>query len=125
VSNDLSITFTDKTMERSIKAVEAAIEKKAINPVILQLKDISIIADFFVIVTGNSSVHNRAIADAIAIELKEDNIPLKCEGYDDASWILMDYGDIVIHIFQDSTRYYYDIEGLWGDASKVNLPSYT
>lgn len=118
----LPVISTDKILEIALKSVETAINKKATNPVVLGLTGISIIADYFIILTGQSLVQNRAIADAIQMALKEENLTLRREGYEDGTWILMDYGHIVIHIFQDSTRYYYDIEGLWGDAARVSLP---
>lgn len=120
----LPVISTDKILDITLKAVSTAMDKKATDPVVLDLKDISIIADYFIILTGHSLVQNRAIADAIQIELKEANLTMKREGYEDGTWILMDYGHIVIHIFQDSTRDYYDIEGLWGDAGRVSLPEF-
>jgi ribosome-associated protein len=122
VKKKLPVISTDKILEIALKSVETAINKKATNPVVLGLTGISIIADYFIILTGQSLVQNRAIADAIQMALKEENLTLRREGYEDGTWILMDYGHIVIHIFQDSTRYYYDIEGLWGDAARVSLP---
>ena len=121
VKKKLPVISTDKILDIALKTVEAAIDKKATNPVVLDLKGISIIADYFIIVTGHSLVQNRAIADAIQISLKEENLTMRREGYEDGSWILMDYSHIVIHIFQDSTRDYYDIEGLWSDAARVDL----
>jgi len=121
VKKKLPVISTDKILEIALKSVETAINKKATNPVVLGLTGISIIADYFIILTGQSLVQNRAIADAIQMALKEENLTLRREGYEDGTWILMDYGHIVIHIFQDSTRYYYDIEGLWGDAARVSL----
>jgi len=118
----LPVISTDKILDIALKAVETAMDKKATEPVILDLKDISIIADYFIILTGHSLVQNRAIADAIQIELKEENLSMRREGYEDGTWILLDYGHIVVHIFQESTRDYYDIEGLWGDASRLPLP---
>lgn len=118
----MPVISTDKILDIALKAVEAAIDKKATNPVVLDLKGISIIADYFIILTGHSLVQNRAIADAIQTGLKEEHLTMRREGYEDGSWILMDYGHIVVHIFQDSTRDYYDIEGLWGDAARVSLP---
>lgn len=118
----MPVISTDKILDIALKAVETAMDKKATEPVILDLKDISIIADYFIILTGHSLVQNRAIADSIQIELKEENLSMRREGYEDGTWILLDYGHIVVHIFQESTRDYYDIEGLWGDASRVPLP---
>ncbi|MEQ8190426.1 MAG: ribosome silencing factor [Candidatus Eremiobacterota bacterium] len=118
----MPVISTDKILDIALKAVEIAMDKKATEPVILDLKDISIIADYFIILTGHSLVQNRAIADAIQIELKEENLSMRREGYEDGTWILLDYGHMVVHIFQESTRDYYDIEGLWGDASRVPLP---
>ncbi|HPZ08580.1 MAG TPA: ribosome silencing factor [Candidatus Eremiobacteraeota bacterium] len=117
----MSITTTDKSLELALKAVEVSIEKKAFNPVILKLQEISIITDFFIIVTGYSATQNRAIADAIEIALKEYGLKFKREGYEDARWILMDYLDIVIHIFREEEREFYNLEALWGDATKIDI----
>lgn len=98
-------------------AAHAAWEVKAQNPVILDLKGISSIADHFLICSADSDRHVRAIADHIGECLEKAKVRLHHrEGYSEARWILLDYHDLIIHIFNDETRRYYDLERLWGDA---------
>lgn len=99
------------------KIAEAAYEKKGRDIVFLHLRQISIITDYFLLVTGNSTTQVKAIADNITKELKEDGIiPSSKEGYKDGQWILLDYGNVVVHIFLEEQRRFYDLERLWGDA---------
>ena len=103
----------------SAKASEA---KKAEDLVILDLTGISSFTDYFIILHGNSARQNRAIYEAIEQELKKEKIrPLSIEGRDNAEWILMDYGNFIIHIFSESTREYYALEKLWGDGIKISI----
>ncbi|MFQ5962246.1 MAG: ribosome silencing factor [Candidatus Methylomirabilales bacterium] len=98
-------------------AAHAAWEVKAQNPVILDLKGISSIADNFLICSADSDRHVRAIADHIGECLEKAKVRLHHrEGYPEARWILLDYHDLIIHIFNEETRRYYDLERLWGDA---------
>ncbi len=95
----------------------AAEEKKAKDIVIMDLKGISIIADYFVICTGSNALQVKAISDHInEIAVLKDKAPLRVEGVRDARWILIDFGTIVVHIFQEEERLYYNLERLWGDA---------
>lgn len=99
-----------------------ASKKKAVDIKILNVKDISPIADYFVICSGNSSIHVRAIADEIEDKMAEKGInPDHKEGYQGAGWILLDYGDVIVHIFSAEYREFYGIERLWADAEVVNL----
>ncbi len=94
--------------------------KKARNTLILELKGLTIFADYFVICSGESTTQVRAIADHIEAEFMKDSIkPLSVEGLSYAHWVLMDYGDVVIHIFEDETRGYYELEKLWLDAPRI------
>ncbi len=98
----------------------AAQDKKAQDVLTLEIKDISSIADYFVICSAQSAVQAQAIADNIVEQLeKQDLKPLRQEGYRNANWILLDYGDVVAHIFQKDDRSFYNIEQLWGDAPSV------
>jgi ribosome-associated protein len=102
--------------------VEIALEKKAKDAVILELKDLSTIADYFVICSGENPVQIRTIAEAIQeFFSKSKLLPLGKEGLDHARWVLIDYGDLVVHIFDDETRAYYDLEKLWIDAPKMQI----
>lgn len=95
--------------------------KKAFNILILDLRKITTITDFFIICNGNSDIHIRAIADEIYGKLKKKNeLVWHIEGYQDGQWILMDYVDVVIHIFYPTIREYYALETIWGDAPTIN-----
>ena len=106
---------TERTVDRIIDLI---MSKKGENIVILDLRKVSSISDFFIVTTGNSAVHVKAIADEIKDKLKkEDTIrPWHVEGYTAQKWILLDYVDIVVHVFDEETRSYYSLEKLWDDA---------
>jgi len=102
--------------------VEIALDKKARDTIILELKDLSTIADHFVICSGDNPSQIRAIAEAIQENFSKDRIrPLGKEGLNAAHWVLIDYGDIVINIFDEDTRAYYELEKLWIDAPRITL----
>lgn len=103
-------------------AVEAARDKKAKDIVTLDIFAISTICDYFVICSGMSSTQVKAIAENIEQKLEEQNISkLRVEGLKDANWILLDYGAVVVHVFQEDDRAFYNLEHLWGDAAVVQL----
>lgn len=94
--------------------------KKAKGIVVLELKGITFITDYFIICSGESTTQVKAIAEHIEAELLKSAIkPLSIEGLSYAHWVLMDYGDIVIHVFEDETRDYYELERLWLDAPRI------
>jgi len=98
----------------------AALEKSAREIVIIDIKEKADYADYLVICSGTSSRHVASIHEEIEAELKRKRIaPLGVEGEAEGSWILMDYGVVVVHVFYSDTRYYYDIDGLWLDADRV------
>jgi len=101
-----------------------AADKKALEPVALDLRGVAGFADYFLIVSGTSEPHLKAIAEAIAKGLKELGIlPRALEGIPSSHWIVLDYGDVVIHAFHPSTRRYYALEQLWNDATPMPLAS--
>ncbi|MMZ61853.1 Ribosomal silencing factor RsfS [compost metagenome] len=101
-------------------AVNAADDKKAMNIVTLDLKGISLVADYFVICHGNSDTQVQAIATEIRKRVQETGTEIRgIEGMDSARWVLMDLGDVVVHIFHRDEREYYNIERLWSDAKVV------
>lgn len=106
---------TERTVDR---IVDLIMSKKGEDIVLIDLRKVSSISDFFIITTGSSGVHVRAIADEVKIMLKkEDSIaPWHIEGYSAQKWILIDYVDIVVHVFDKDTRSYYSLEKLWKDA---------
>ncbi len=99
--------------------VEAADDKKAENTVVLDLQNLSSVTDYIIIASGNSDTQVRAIADSIVEKLSEKGIePLGTEGYNDGTWILLDYVDLVIHVFHNEKRIHYALEDLWSDAPR-------
>lgn len=103
-------------------AHEAAEDKKAQDITVLDISHISIICDYFLICSGRSSTQVQAVAENIEEKLKDAGIrPLRIEGFREGSWILIDYGDVVIHVFQEAERDFYNLERLWGDANIIEM----
>jgi ribosome-associated protein len=100
-----------------LRAAELALEMKATDVVVLDLRGISSATDFFVIASGSSDVQVRAIADSVQVGLKKiDCRPEHVEGQRAGSWMLLDYIDAVVHVFHSQARDFYQLETLWGDA---------
>ncbi|HDK27037.1 MAG TPA: ribosome silencing factor [Candidatus Atribacteria bacterium] len=103
-------------------AADAAEEKKAKDTVILNISKLTLIADYFVITTGDSEPQLKAIYNFIMKKLKENEVRLlHYEGRPETGWILLDYGDIVVHIFSQEKREFYDLEYIWQEAKRVRL----
>jgi ribosome-associated protein len=106
-----------------LAAVRAAEDKQARGIRVLDLREISSFADYFVICSGANSRQIQAIADEIELRLKRlAERALSIEGYENAEWVLMDYGDYLVHVFSEKARVYYDLERLWRDARVVEVP---
>lgn len=100
--------------------VTLAQEKKARDMVSLRLTGLTLICDYFLIVSAASSRQAQALSDNIELGMKEAGLPpLRIEGFREGRWILLDFGAVVVHIFQDDERSYYDLERLWGDAERI------
>jgi len=111
-----------KGKERVILCVNASLQKKAKDLVILSVKTLSAFADYFIICSGTSDRQVQAIASSIQQNLKESGImPLGVEGEKLGKWVLMDYDDVIIHIFYEPIRDFYDIERLWSDAARMDI----
>jgi len=110
--------------ERVYAALHAAAEKKAIDPVVLDLREIASFTDYFVIVSGQNERQVQAISDEIYEQLKKaGESAARVEGYKTAEWILLDFGDFVVHVFEQKARKFYDLERLWRESKRVELPS--
>jgi ribosome-associated protein len=108
--------------DRIGRALNAAAEKKAIAPTVLDLRGISSFTDFFVILTGANRRQVQAISDEIVEKLKHHGSPAaRVEGYQNAEWVLIDYGDFVVHVFDEKARRFYDLERLWREARRLDL----
>ncbi len=111
----------DPSLDIYIKAI---LGRKATNVVVLDVADLTSYADVFIICSGRSNRQVSAIADYIKTDLKKHNIkPLSVEGTKDGHWVLMDYGHVIIHVFYEPVREFYDLEGLWGDAERIMTPT--
>ena len=107
----------DKPEQMAEFSTELALSKKAEDIVIMDVRDLTSIADFFVICSGDSDTQIKAIADAIIDGLDRKEVKVwHVEGYNARRWVLLDYVDFVVHIFQKDVRSFYDLERLWGDA---------
>ena len=103
-------------------AYNALDEKKGINISVIDISQISVIADYFIIAGGNNENQVKALADSVEEELyKAEAVPKHIEGYDNANWILMDFGDIIVHVFNEEDRLFYDLERIWRDGKSVEV----
>ena len=110
--------------ERIRTALRAAGEKKALEMVVLDLRDVATFTDYFLITSGTNTRQVQAIADEIVEQLKKQGTrAARVEGYNTAEWVLVDYGDFVVHVFEDKARRFYDLERLWRDATRVEIPA--
>ena len=113
----------DALDEPMLAALHAASDKKALDLVALDLRAVASFTDCFLIASGTNVRQVQAIADAILERLKEQGRRAgRVEGYNAAEWVLLDYGDFIVHIFEDKARRFYDLERLWRDAARVQLP---
>lgn len=103
-------------------AVKAADARKAINLQILHVEELTTLCDYFVICSGTSTPHMNAIYEEIDMKLSEAGIkPAAREGLGNPGWVLLDYGDVIVHIFNENSREFYSIERLWSDAENINI----
>jgi ribosome-associated protein len=110
-------TAANESRERAIAAARAAASKLAADIVILDVRNLIVITDYFVIATGGTERQVRTIVEAVEKELKDaGERPLRREGQSEGRWVLLDYVDVVVHVFAQEERGYYDLERLWRDA---------
>lgn len=104
--------------------VTAVLGKKALDVIVLNVGGLTSLADAFIICSGRSNRQVTAIAESIRTTLKKEGLtPLSIEGLKEGHWVLMDYDNVVIHVFYDSVRRFYDLEGLWADAPRISTPA--
>lgn len=112
--------------EKSLICARAALARRAVEPVILQVGKISSVTDYFVIVTGVSTRQVQTIAQAVEEALGGNNLhPFGVEGYQDGRWVLIDYLDVVVHVFLEPVRRFYDLERLWDEAPRLDEAAIT
>jgi ribosome-associated protein len=118
------IVMEDTAYLKVLASAQAAIDKKAENVKILDLRGLSAFTDYFVICSGMSDRQVKAIADSVDYALESGGYSrISVEGYADGRWVLLDFGDIVVHVFLDALRDYYDLETLWADAPRIKVPT--
>jgi ribosome-associated protein len=117
--NRMLVEVTLESIDLARLVVDLVTDKKGENIVLMDLRDVSLIADFFVIASAGSERQLNAISDHIREEVKKQfqTLPVHIDGRGDSGWVLMDYGDVLIHLFAPELRDYYDLEGLWRDAN--------
>ena len=113
---------TDDTQRWAVEAARAADDKKGADTVVLAVGEVLAITEHFVITNGTNSRQVRTIADEVEqrIGTAGGPKPIRIEGLDDLSWVLMDYGDFVVHVFSEEARHFYELERLWADVPKVD-----
>lgn len=108
--------------ERVRTLAEVALDRKAQNAVALDVRELTSFADAFLLLTGTSDRHVRSVADAVVQATKAaGSAPLGVEGQDEGRWILIDLGDVIVHVFQEEAREYYDLDRMWEDAPPIDL----
>ena len=104
------------------KIAKALDAKKAEDIQIIGIKDLTVIADYFIIANGTSTTHTKTLSDEVEYQLSEAGLkPTRTEGYSGASWIILDYADIIVHVFYKETRDFYKLERLWSDGEYIDV----
>ena len=113
----------DAGLDDALRALALALDKKALEPVLLDVRGLCTYASYQLVVSGRSDRQVDAICEGISVGMKEAGIrPLSTEGKRSGQWALLDFGDLIVHVFHEAHRGYYDLEGLWIDAERVSLP---
>ena len=109
----------DEMLRTIIKTLD---NKKAESIKAIKITDLTILADYFVIANGTSTTHTKTLAEEVEYQLSQNGVePNSTEGYNGSSWVILDYGDIVVHVFYKETRDYYQLERLWADGEKIDI----
>ena len=109
----------DEMLRTIIKTLD---NKKAESIKAIKITDLTILADYFVIANGTSTTHTKTLSEEVEYQLSQNGVePNRTEGYNGSSWVILDYGDIVVHVFYKETRDYYQLERLWADGEKIDI----
>jgi ribosome-associated protein len=113
-----------QSIDRALLCAAQVLEKKAFQVRVLDVCKVSSLTDFIVLASGGSDRQVQAAAESVHLELKNAHgvRPLGIEGMNEGRWVLVDYGDVMVHVFQEAVRQFYDLDGLWRDAVEVQLP---
>jgi ribosome-associated protein len=114
------------TIDEKLQTIVKALDSKRGEDIrVIGIGDLTIVADYFVIANGMSTTQTKALAEEVEFKLSQQGIePLRKEGYQGQTWIVLDYGDIVVHVFYEETRHYYNLERLWSDGKEVDISQY-
>jgi ribosome-associated protein len=115
----------DDSYQLATTIAQAADDRKGADILLLKVVDVSYLADYFVVVTGFSNVQVRAIANSIEDKVEQEwqRLPLRVEGLMEGNWVLMDYGDVIVHVFLPRERDFYNLEAFWGHADQIRFSS--
>ena len=115
----------EATQELAMNIAQAAEDRKASDIILLRVGEVSYLADYFVIATGYSRVQVRAIAAAIKDKVEQEwqRLPLRTEGQSEGTWVLQDYGEVMVHIMMPPEREFYNLEAFWGHAERIEFPA--
>ena len=118
-----AISATSEAIEAALAAAAAIDDKKGLDVVLLDVSELLVVTDVFIIASGTSNRHVKTLADDAEAKLKADlgRQPLRREGREYSKWVLLDYGDMVVHVFDQETRNYYQLERLWADAPVIEF----
>ena len=114
--------ITLSSRERAIKCAALALDKKALDVKILEISRLSSIADYLVLASGQSDKQAQAIADSVKQGLKKFGKVIDIEGLKEGNWVVIDYGDVIVHVFKEEIRHYYDLDSLWAQAPLLEIP---
>ena len=121
----ISAKKQDESQNLAVTAAQAADDRKGGDIVLLKVAEVSYLADYFVMVTGFSKVQVRAISQSIQekVETELQRQPLRMEGQAEGTWVLLDYGDVIVHILMPQEREFYNLEAFWGHAERIDFSS--
>ena len=119
----MTVKQTISTDDRAMKCAALALDKKAFNVKVLDIRGLSTIADYLVIATGTSDKQVVAIADSVRTGLKKYGKAIDMEGAKEGKWIVIDYGDVIVHVFLEEMRRYYNLDELWSEAKLTKIPA--
>lgn len=110
------------SLQLATRLAQVLDKKKATEVKVLKVRDLTVLTDYFVIASGSSSTQVKALAEEAEFQLEQQGVkPLRTEGYDSKSWILLDYGTVIVHVFYPEARDFYDLEHLWADAEECQM----
>ena len=123
LSTDVDSSEKNSHEQLPFLCLEAAADKKAEDPIVLDLRGLSTFTDYFVIVSGSSEPQIKAIASSIREKIRDthNRSPFSDDSYPGSPWVVLDYGSVIVHIFHDKLRKLYDLESLWGDAPTLSM----